>query len=307
MSEQSTQTLLMIEPARFGYNEETAVNNHFQHRTVNPQPEALREFQAFVTMLRSHGVNVITVADTPEPYTPDSIFPNNCISFHHDGTVILYPMFAPNRRLEFCEAWLDAVRAQGFAINRVIDYRDYAEQQRFLEGTGSMILDRANRIAYACRAERTDEGLFDEFCKTYDYQGILFTANQSVDGDRLPIYHTNVMMAVAEQFVVICLDAIDDEAEKAHLLSTFQRTGKEIVNITEAQMNQFAGNMLQVKTHDGLALVMSQTAHRSLTGAQLAQIEAYCPIIDADVSIIEENGGGSVRCMMAEVFLPQAL
>lgn len=298
----------MVEPVAFGFNRETAVNNFFAHETAGAQQRALQEFNGLVSVLRERGVDVITVKDTPTPHTPDSIFPNNAISFHHDGSVRLYPMFAPNRRLEIRDETLAAIEEKGFDVKTIIDYRHFADEGRFLEGTGSMILDRENRVAYACRAERTDEKLFAEFCRQYDLEPILFTANQTVDGERLPIYHTNVMMAVAETFAVICLDALDIAEEKARVLDAFARTGKEIIAISEAQMNHFAGNMLQVRTdpikHE-LALAMSQSAYNSLTAEQIKSIEAHCPIIYADVSTIEENGGGSVRCMMAEVFLPR--
>lgn len=306
---QTTHTILMIEPAAFGFNPQTAVNNYFQHETHHAQHRALQQFQRMVKRLRDHGVHVITVKDTPIPHTPDSIFPNNAISFHCDGSVRLYPMFADNRRQEITPATLAAVRDAGFVIHNVQDFRHHADEGRFLEGTGSMILDRENRIAYACRAARTDEGLFNDFCKQYDFEGILFSANQSVNNQRLPIYHTNVMMAVAETFAVICLDALDIAEEKALVLAAFARTNKTIIDITETQMHQFAGNMLQVRTsatkHE-LALVMSSSAYHSLAPAQIAAIEAHCPIIHTDVSVIEENGGGSVRCMMAEVFLPRS-
>lgn len=298
----------MVEPVAFSFNRETAVNNFFAHQTDEAQSRALQEFNGLVTTLRQRGVEVITVKDTLTPHTPDSIFPNNAISFHHDGSVRLYPMFAPNRRLEIDDETLAAVEKKGFEIKDIIDYRHFADKGRFLEGTGSMILDRDNRVAYACRAERTDEKLFIDFCKQYDFEPLLFTANQSVNGKRLPIYHTNVMMAVAETFAVICLDALDIAEEKAHVLNAFERTDKAVIAISEEQMNHFAGNMLQVRTdpikHE-LILVMSQSAYNSLTAKQIEQIEAHCPIIYADVSTIEKNGGGSVRCMMAEVFLPR--
>lgn len=210
----TTNAILMVEPVAFGFNPQTAVNNHFQHQTRNAQQQAVAQFQTMVAKLRSHGINVITVQDSETPHTPDSIFPNNAISFHHDGSVRLYPMFADNRRHEISDTVLQKVREAGFAINSIQDFRHHADESRFLEGTGSMVLDRSHRIAYACRAERTDEGLFADFCQQYDFEAILFTAKQNVAGERLPIYHTNVMMAVAETFAIICLEAIEDEAEK---------------------------------------------------------------------------------------------
>lgn len=304
---QATNTLLMVEPVAFGFNPETAVNNFFQKETQNAQQYAVVEFWAFVNKLRQHGVNVITITDDINAPNTDSIFPNNAVSFHEDGTVFLYPMFAINRRCEIADTTLETIKQRGFSIQKVNDYRHFAEQELFLEGTGSMVIDHVNRIAYACRAERTNEQLFVDFCQERGLEPMLFTANQSVGEKRLPIYHTNVMMAVADTFVVICLASLDIPSEKAKILAAFEQTGKEVIDISESQMNQFAGNMLQVltnpTTHDS-ALVMSGAAYRALHKEQIQRIEAHCPIIYADIPTIETNGGGSVRCMMAEIFLP---
>lgn len=308
---QFTSTILMIEPVDFRFNEETAVNNYFQNETdessESVQQKALKEFQAMVSKLREHGVNVITLKDTSKPHTPDSIFPNNWISFHENGMIALYPMFAKNRRDERREDdVLDLLSEKGFEANEIMDYTDAENDEIFLEGTGSIILDRENKIAYAAVSPRTDEELFIEFCEDFEYTPVIFEANQTVNGERMPIYHTNVMMCVADQYAVICLDTIDDKSEKKQVVETLKETGKEIIAITEAQMHKFAGNMLQVGGM-GMAkyLVMSQTAYNSLTKEQIVAIEKYNPIIPVDIHTIETLGGGSARCMMAEVFLPK--
>ena len=308
---QFTNTILMIEPIDFRFNEETAVNNYFQNQTEEKnetiQEKALAEFNAMVTKLREHGVKVITLKDTLEPHTPDSIFPNNWISFHENGMIALYPMFAQNRREERREdEVLELLDKNGFEAEEIMDYTDAENDEIFLEGTGSIILDRENKLAYAAISPRTDEELFIEFCEDFEYTPVIFEANQTVGDERMPIYHTNVMMCVADQYAVICLDTIDDKSEKKQVVSSLKESGKEIIDITEEQMNQFAGNMLQV---GGIGtskfLVMSQTAYDSLTPTQIQQIEIFNPIISVDISTIEKLGGGSARCMMAEVFLPK--
>lgn len=308
---QYTNTILMIEPVDFRYNEETAVNNYFQNQIEESQEtiqqKALAEFQGMVSKLREHGVNVIVLKDTPEPHTPDSIFPNNWISFHENKMVALYPMFAKNRRDERREEdVLELLGEKGFDVEEIMDYTSAEEDDIFLEGTGSIILDRVNRIAYAAISPRTDEGLFLEFCEDFEYTPIIFEANQTVNGERMPIYHTNVMMCVADQYAVICLDTIDNKSEKKVVVESLKATGKEIIAISEEQMHQFAGNMLQVGgMGEAKYLVMSQTAYNSLTPEQIQTIEQYNPIIAVDIHTIETLGGGSARCMMAEVFLPK--
>jgi hypothetical protein len=300
---QHTSHLLMIKPVSFDFNAETAVNNLFQVRSADNgiQEKALSEFENFINKLRQHKIDVTVIDDTPEPHTPDSVFPNNWISFHEDGSLLLYPMFAQNRRLERKQNVLDAIH-QKFKVTRTIDLTAHENENNFLEGTGSMVLDRDNKIAYACLSPRTDKKLLTEFCKKMDYTAISFTA---VDAGDQPIYHTNVMMCVADEFVVICLDSITDAAEKKKLLDSFTQTRKQLIEISFDQMNHFAGNMLQVHNTEGKKfLVMSSQAHQSLTGTQIAAIEYFNPIIHADISTIETNGGGSARCMMAEVFLP---
>ncbi|MDR6488752.1 hypothetical protein J2799_003287 [Chryseobacterium vietnamense] len=305
---QTTDTVLMIEPIAFGYNAETAKNNYFQVEQTGSdiQSKALAEFNTFVGKLREKGINVITIKDTLDPHTPDSIFPNNWVSFHKDGKVVLYPMFASNRRVERREDIIESIQNQGFEVAEIDDWSFSETQGHFLEGTGSMIFDHDNKIAYGSVSLRLDEKLFREFCTKFGFTPVVFHSFQTVGTERLPIYHTNVMMCVADQFVVICLDCIDDELEREKVVETIKGSGKEIIEISEEQMQQFAGNMLQVQNKDGEKfLVMSQTAYQSLSSEQVAAIKKYCEIIYSDLNTIEVNGGGSARCMLAEVFLPK--
>ena len=307
---QTTNHILMVRPTAFKMNAETAVNNYFQKEinatNANINAQAQEEFDAFVKILQQAGVNVLVVSDVPNSNNPDSVFPNNWVSFHQDGTVALYPMFAENRRGERREETLAFLESQGFIINEIVDYTAAEEAMLFLEGTGSLLLDRVNKIAYCALSPRADEDLVIEFCEDFEYTPILFTANQTVQGKRLPIYHTNVMMCLAETFAVICLECIDDKKEQREIIKQLQNTNKEIITITEAQMHQFAGNMLQVKgANNQLYLVMSQAAKQSLTNNQIEKIEAHCPILSSPLTTIETCGGGSARCMMAEVFLPK--
>ena len=305
---QTTDTVLMIEPIAFGYNAETAKNNYFQveQKGEDIQAKALAEFNAFVEKLRAKGIHVITIKDTLDPHTPDSIFPNNWVSFHKDGKVVLYPMFATNRRVERRGDIIESIQNQGFEVAEIDDWSSSENQSLFLEGTGSMIFDHDNKIAYGSVSLRLDEKLFREFCSKYGFTPVVFHSYQTVGEERLPIYHTNVMMCVADKFVVICLDCIDDETERKTVVETIKNSGKEIIEISEAQMQQFAGNMLQVQNKDGEKfLVMSQTAYQSLNQEQVSNIEKYCEIIYSDLNTIEVNGGGSARCMLAEVFLPK--
>ena len=308
---QTTNTILMIRPIGFRMNEQTAVNNYYQKVLDNLLPEtvntkAQQEFDAYVEKLRGIGVNVVVVHDNKEYDTPDSIFPNNWVSFHESGDVGLYPMFAENRRLERREDVLDKLEEEGFVINNIVDYTSAEAEELYLEGTGSLLLDRENRIAYCALSPRADEDLFIEFCEDFEYTPVLFTANQTVNDKRKAIYHTNVMMCLAETFAVICLECIDDKKERKDVVSHLKQTGKEIIPITEAQVNNFAGNMLQVKGADDTPyLIMSQAAYDSLTKDQINRIEKHCPILSSSLDTIEACGGGSARCMMAEVFLPK--
>jgi len=308
---QTTNTILMVRPINFRKNEQTAVNNYFQEdidlQNTEINKKAQEEFDGFVFKLKSFGVNVVVVSDTEKFDTPDSIFPNNWISFHADGTVGLYPMFAENRRLERRDDILTELEKIDFIIENVLDYTSAEDADLFLEGTGSIILDRVNNKAYCALSDRADENLFIEFCEDFEYTPIVFVANQTVKGDRAVIYHTNVMMCIAETFAVICLDAIDDKSEKKNVLKHLKEDGKQVIDITEAQMHSFAGNMLQVRGEkDEKFLVMSTAAHKSLTQSQLAKINNHCKIISSSLETIETCGGGSARCMMAEVFLPKS-
>ena len=306
---QATDTVLMIEPIAFGYNAQTAENNYFQveQKDSDIQQKALEEFNSFVEKLRAKGVNVITVKDTLEPHSPDSIFPNNWVSFHTDGKVVLYPMFAPNRRVERREDILETIKNQGFKIDKVDDLSHFENEDRFLEGTGSMIFDHDYKIAYGSVSLRLDEDLFRKFCAEFGFTPVVFHSFQNVGDQRLPIYHTNVMMCIADQFAIICLDCIDDELEREKVQEVIKSTDKELIEISEDQMQQFAGNMLQVRNSEGKTfLVMSETAFKSLTKEQISGIEKYSEIIYSDLHTIETNGGGSARCMLAEVFLPKS-
>lgn len=309
---QTTNTVLMIRPVAFRMNEQTTVNNYYQKVLENVTPEtvnfkAIQEFDALVEKLKIVGVNVIVVADTKETDTPDSIFPNNWISFHETGDVALYPMFAANRRLERREDILDLLEDEGFEITEVIDYTSAEEDNVYLEGTGSLVLDREFNKAYCAISPRADEELMIEFCEDFDMSPILFEAFQTVDGERKPIYHTNVMMSIAETFAILCPDAIDDKSERKMVLENLKSDGKEVIFITEEQVAKFAGNMLQVLgANDKRYLVMSTSAYTSLTQAQLDKIQKHCEILHSNLDTIEDCGGGSARCMMTEVFLPVA-
>jgi hypothetical protein len=305
---QTTNTVLMIEPIAYGYNAQTAENNYIQNNKEGEetQQKALLEFNNFVGKLKSKNIRVITVKDTLEPHTPDSIFPNNWVSFGSDGQVFLYPMFAPNRRDERRMEVLEAIKKEGFAIREVIDLSASEKENLFLEGTGSIIFDHDHRLAYGSVSLRLDEGLFRDYCQKINYTPIVFHSFQTAGTQRLPIYHTNVMMCVADRFAVICLDCIDDVNERNLVKLTLEKSGKEMIEISEEQMQNFAGNMLQLHNDDGKTfLIMSQTAYQSLTQSQIAQIEKYSEIIYSDLNTIEINGGGSARCMLAEVFLPR--
>ncbi len=308
---QITNTILMVRPVSFRMNEQTAVNNYYQQVLDNLTPEsvqfkALQEFDDFVEKLRAVGVQVIVIEDTKDIDTPDSIFPNNWVSFHESGDVALYPMFAENRRLERREDVLEVLEELGFVIENVIDYTSAEEEKLFLEGTGSLLLDRENSKAYCALSPRADEDLLIEFCEDFEYTPISFVSNQTVNDKRLPIYHTNVMMCLAEKFAVICLDSIDDKKEKKNVIKHLKEDKKEIIVISEDQVNCFAGNMLQVLgKNDERYTVMSNSAFESLTKQQINQIEKHSKILSSSLDTIEACGGGSARCMMAEVFLPK--
>ena len=301
----------MIRPVAFRMNEQTAVNNYYQKvldgilpNTANAR--AQQEFDAFVDKLRAAGIDVTVVDDTLAPDTPDSIFPNNWISFHENKDVALYPMFAENRRQERREDILDILEEKGFEIENVVDYTEAENDGFFLEGTGSMIIDRANQKVYCALSPRADEELLIEFCEDFEYTPIIFEAFQTVHGERKPIYHTNVMMCIGETFAVVCADCIDDKKERKMVLDNLREDGKDIILITEDQVNNFAGNMLEVRGAGNKPyIVMSASAHQSLTPKQIQQLEKHGEILSSSLDTIEACGGGSARCMMAEVFLPK--
>jgi len=308
--QQTTETILMVRPVNFRKNEQTAVNNYFQEdmslKNTEINTKAQEEFDGFVKKLRAVGINVIVVSDDVLMDTPDSIFPNNWVSFHSNGDVAIYPMFAENRRLERRDEIFMKLEEAGFRIENIVDYTSAEEEGIFLEGTGSILMDRVNQKAYCALSPRADEELFIEFCEDFEYFPVIFTAYQTVNGERLPIYHTNVVMCLAENFTVICLNSIDDKKERKNVIKHLKQTNKEIISITEEQMHLFAGNMLQLRgENDQRYLVMSGTAHKSLSKDQIKKIEKYCPIISSSLDTIETCGGGSARCMMAEVFLPK--
>ncbi|WP_108172325.1 citrulline utilization hydrolase CtlX [Christiangramia gaetbulicola] len=306
---QITDTILMVRPVGFRMNEQTAVNNYFQTKLEGDDINeiATQEFDIFVEKLRYVGVNVVVVDDVPEDDTPDSIFPNNWVSFHENGQVALFPMFAENRRKERRLEYFAELEEAGFKITDIVDYTIAEEDDVFLEGTGSLILDRVNQKAYCAISPRADEELLIEFCEDFEFTPVIFNSYQTVGDKRLPIYHTNVMMCIADEFAVICLDTIDDKKERKNVVKHLKMDGKEIISITEQQMHEFAGNMLQVQGAEGKKyLVMSARAHRSLTDEQVKSIEKHCEILSSEIQTIETCGGGSARCMMAEVFLPKA-
>ena len=312
MSTQSTNTLLMVRPVGFRMNEQTAVNNYYQQvldgmDAEEVQENAANEFDDFVDKLREVGIRVIVIEDTPDPDTPDSIFPNNWISFHSDGRVALYPMYAENRRNERRDDVILIIQSEGMDVSEILDFTEFEEHGKFLEGTGSLVLDRMNKIAYAALSERTDMKALEHFCVEFDYEGVPFQAMQTADGERLPIYHTNVMMCIADELAIICADCIDDLEEREMVLESLRATGHEILEITEDQTQSFAGNMLQVNNQEGTPfLIMSNSAHSALTPGQVEQIESKYTILHSSLDTIEACGGGSARCMMAEVFLPKS-
>ena len=308
---QITNTVLMVRPTQFRMNEQTSINNYYQKSPKNTLPEevnrmAVKEFDSMVRKLQKVGVQVIVVEDTNEFDTPDSIFPNNWISFHSNGTIGLYPMFAKNRRLERKQSILEAVEVQGFVIKNVVDYTSAELDNVFLEGTGSILLDRVNYKAYCAISDRANEDLFIEFCEDFEYTPVVFSAYQTVNDKRELIYHTNVMMCLGTTFAVVCLASIDDKKERKNLLKHLHQDGKKIIEISEDQVNNFAGNMLQLKGTDNRSyLVMSQSALESLRPSQVQLLEAHATILSSPLDTIETCGGGSARCMMAEVFLPK--
>lgn len=298
---QTTDTVLMVRPVAFGFNEETAVNNAFQKKGKEADiPDlARKESDSYIELLEENGITVITVEDTQEPHTPDSVFPNNWFSTHDDGTLVLYPMFAKNRRLERKPSALEAIQ-ENFDVKRTIDLTHYEEEGMFLEGTGSMVLDRVNKIAYACRSPRTSETVLEDFCNQLGYTPILFDA---ADANGTQIYHTNVLMNIGSEIAVVCMESITDPEERSKVRESLENTGKTIVEITFDQMGHYAGNMLEVHNKKGEpCLIMSQTAFNSLSDEQIEFLKSRMTLISPALDCIEENGGGSARCMIAEIF-----
>lgn len=300
---QTSDTILMVRPACFQFNLQTAESNAFQKHlegvsAAEIQEKAQAEFDAFVAKLREKGVTVIVIDDTAEPVKPDAVFPNNWISFHENGVAYLYPMFTPNRRLERRKEVIDEVR-KNFYVREVRDISGYEEEDKILEGTGSIVFDHQFKIAYACTSPRTDKKLFEKYCQQIGYKPISFL---SLDENEQEIYHTNVVMCVGEGFSVICLNSIISGYDRRHVMRMLQKNG-DIVAITHEQMAQFAGNMLQVHNAEGKKyLVMSQTAYNALTNSQIEQLSKHTEILPVSIPTIETLGGGSARCMMAEVF-----
>lgn len=311
MKKQVTSDVLMVRPANFAFNAETAENNFYQQKDER-KPEqtneiAVKEFDGFVNQLERKGVNVIVVEDTPEPVKNDAIFPNNWFSTHYDGKLVLYPMYSKNRRLERRDDIHEILTNKGFKINETISFVDYEAKEQYLEGTGSLILDRINDIAYACRSERTHPEVLAKFGKKLGFKVVDFDATQEINGQESPIYHTNVMMHLGAEIVVVCMDSLPDTNEKLNLQKILKKTNKSIVNITPQQKFSFAGNMLEVANKNGDRFtVMSQTALNSLKTSQILDIEKSTEIIAVEIPTIEKLGGGSARCMLAEIFLPKA-
>ena len=307
--DQATNSILMIRPINFGYNEETAGDNHYQNKDSiikNSNETAQKEFDNMVKNLKQNGISVHVFQDDENDYTPDSIFPNNWVSFHQNGDVGLFPMYAKNRRLERRPEVLEFLESEGFTISNIVDYSSAESKNKFLEGTGSMILDRENRIAYCSISNRSNEDLFIEFCEDFEFNPVIFNSFQSVGDKRLPIYHTNVMMCVATDYVIICLDSIDDKKQRKNVSNFIIESGKKLIEISEKQVESFAGNMLELINENGESiLVMSKSAEDSLDENQRNTITNHSRIISCDINTIEVCGGGSTRCMMAEIFLPK--
>ena len=301
----------MVRPHSFRKNEETATNNHYQRDIAQASPEeiierAQEEFDGFVDQLKAAGIEVV-VFDEAEPHeTPDALFPNNWISMHADGTVALYPMFAPNRRTERREDVPLVLEHQfGFDVRQIIDFTEFESHNKFLEGTGSIVLDRINRKAYAALSDRTDARALEHFCDQLDFEPVAFQAFQTVDNQRLPIYHTNVMMSIGSGYAVVCLDCIDSDDERKQVVDAIAQDGLELIAITEEQVNQFAGNMLELTGDEGPVLVMSASAYQSLVPGQIEKLQQHTTLLHAPLPTIETCGGGSARCMIAEIHLPK--
>lgn len=300
---QAPHRVLMVRPQAFGFNAQTASTNAFQQSPEQAQSvhqQALKEFDAMVDLLRSNDIEVMVIDDTLHPPKPDSIFPNNWISFHHDGTVVLYPMMAENRRAERQIPVLETLQKH-YTVTEVIDLTHFELEGKFLEGTGSIVFDYTNKIAYAARSPRTDEHVLQELCSRLGFRPLIFNA---VDESGQPIYHTNVVMTVGSGCAILCLDAIQDDADQEKLLHSFERTQHQVIAISYAQMRMFAGNMLEVNTQTGEPVVLlSRKAYESLLPGQLDALSKHAEPVPISIPVIEQVGGGSVRCMVAGVFM----
>lgn len=307
---QRTSHVLMVRPSVFRSNEETAASNHFQRGSGADDAavleHALQEFDAFVSLLQSHGVDVTVVQADAEADVPDAVFPNNWISFHSDGRVGLYPMQAENRRRERREDVLvDLEHVKGFCVTEVVDFTEFETHKRYLEGTGSLVLDRVHRKAYAALSPRTDRVALERFCEAFDYEGIAFHAMQTTPAGRQPIYHTNVMMGIGTGFAAVCFDCVDDAEERAMLRECLAEDGRELIELTEAQIASFAGNLLEIEGGAGQALiVMSRSGFASLRADQIEALQRHGTLVTPDLTTLETHGGGSARCMLAEIHLP---
>ena len=308
---QSTSSVFMVRPNSFRKNEETATNNHYQRDISQASPEeiierAQEEFDGLAAQLTAAGIEVV-LFDEAEPHkTPDALFPNNWISTHADGTVALYPMFAPNRRTERREDVPLVLEHQfGFDVRQIIDFTEFESHNKFLEGTGSIVLDRINRKAYAALSDRTDARALEHFCDQLNFEPVTFEAFQTVDNQRLPIYHTNVMMSIGSGYAVVCLNCIDSDEERKRVVDAIAQDGLELIDISEEQVNQFAGNMLEVTGNEGPVLVMSASAYQSLAPGQIEKLQQHTTLLHAPLPTIETCGGGSARCMIAEIHLPK--
>ncbi|SMO51158.1 hypothetical protein SAMN06265379_102121 [Saccharicrinis carchari] len=304
---QSTSHILMVRPARFNYNAQTAESNAFQNKVDLSaklvHDKAVLEFDHFAEQLKARGVNLTIVEDTLEPTKPDAVFPNNWASFHADGTVILYPVAAPNRRLEKRPEILEQIK-EDFVVSKVIDLSKYENEEKYLEGTGSVVYDHINKIAYAGLSLRTHKEVVHALCKIIDYTPVIFTATDEFGQE---IYHTNVMMCVSEHFAVVCLQSIKNKEERDTVIKSLEQSGHEIIEVSLEQVVHFAGNMLSVLTQDGSELlVMSESAFNALSDTQRQTLENFCEPFPLPINTIETVGGGSARCMMAEIFLTES-
>lgn len=304
---QTTSSILMVRPTTFSFNPETAASNAFQSQLQDLSPtkitaKALAEFDNFVGLLRQKGIKVVVIEDSAAPEKPDAIFPNNWITLHQNGTIGLYPMHAPNRRLERRPEIVQSLRQQ-FEVSNLVDFSYHEQDNKFLEGTGSIILDHENRLAYACLSPRTNVDLLQEFCDIFDYKPVTFQAYDHSGG---LVYHTNVILCIGHKFAVLCAETIKEEHEQQHVLDSLTNTGHEVILISTDQLRHYAGNMLEVKNKAGEHfLVMSEQAFKSLEPEQISSIQKYAEILAVPIYTIEHIGGGSARCMMAEIFLPE--